>query len=368
MARPKRKKPNHSSPTASDSRGQPQPSATRSPSRFVGYVCVFLLGAAVTLAVAFGFGAFQVAESAHAAQQPAQAPLPDSHFDLLAMSPEELGKVDLALMNLLCAKGLPGSEELDIPAALARLDEWAAKVKFETERHLYRVTDPQYAEHYNHSEARLRAEFIVQVLQEDCGVHYNEARIHDPDTRNPKDTFIHGMIGSDNGGTCASMPVLYTAVGRRLGYPLKLVTAKRHLLLRWDGDGERFNIEGASNGNVNYYPDDYYLTWPLKITEKDKARGEYLISLTPEQELSIFLHARGDCFRSHRRMAEALPAYSESHRRSPNAFAPFRTMQAIFGVDRVPRMHMPQRMPNYMRAPDDPTPKIPMPGSGPRRP
>ncbi|MBN2448658.1 MAG: hypothetical protein JXO22_18170 [Phycisphaerae bacterium] len=284
------------------------------------------------------------------------------------MLPDELANVDLAMMSLLCAKGLPGAEDLDIPAALAKLDEWAAKVKSETERHLYRATDPRYAEHYNHSEARLRAEFIVQVLQEDCGVHYNEARINDPDTRNPKDTFIHGMIDSDNGGTCASMPVIYAAIARRLGYPIKLATAKRHLFLRWEGDGERFNIDGASNVNVNYHPDEYYLTWPLEITEADKARGEYLISLTPEQELSIFLQARGDCFRANGRMPQALAAYSEAHRLMPNALAPLRSMQTVFGIDRMPRMSMPRRIPDHMRGSDDPTPKIPMPGVGPQRP
>jgi hypothetical protein len=334
MARRQRKKSNPAKPTASDSRGQSQPSATRP--RFVSFTGIFALGAALALAVAFSLGVFHVEQPAGAAQSAKPVLTLDSHFDLLAMSPDELAKVDLALMNLLCAKGMPGAEDLDIPAALAKLDEWAAKVKSETERHLYRVTDPRYAEHYNHSEARLRAEFIVQVLQEDCGVHYNEARINDPDTRNPKDTFINGMIDSDNGGTCALMPVIYAAIAQHLGYPIKLATAKRHLFLRWEGSGERFNIEGASNGNVNYYPDDYYLTWPLKITEADKARGEYLVSLTPEQELSIFLQARGDCFRANGRMPQALAAYSEAHRLMPNAFAPLRSMQAVFGVDRTP--------------------------------
>src|SRR5690606_17194252 len=106
----------------------------------------------------------------------------------------------------------PGAENLNIPAVLAKLDEWAAKVKFETERHLYRVTDPRYAEHYKHSEARLRAEFIVQCLQEDCGVHFNMDRVRDVDFSRPQDLFIHGMVNSDNGGTCSSMPVLYAAI------------------------------------------------------------------------------------------------------------------------------------------------------------
>jgi hypothetical protein len=174
-----------------------------------------------------------------------------SYYDLLAMTPEELAKVDLALMNLLCAKGLPGVENLDIPGVLKQLDEWGAKVKLETERHLYRVKDPRYAEHYANSEARLRAEFTVQCLQEDCAVRYNPDRIYDPDFRDSRDMFIHGMLPGANGGTCASMPVMDVAIGRRLGYPMKLVLAHSHILCRWDDARDHFNIEGASNGNVN---------------------------------------------------------------------------------------------------------------------
>ena len=80
---------------------------------------------------------------------------------LLAMPAEQLAQVDIARMNLLCATGLPGAEDLDIDKCLATLDRWATRVKQETERHLYRLTDPAYkehAEHYKHSEARFRAE------------------------------------------------------------------------------------------------------------------------------------------------------------------------------------------------------------------
>lgn len=131
--------------------------------RIVAYALFTLAGAAITstvfLARGEGFSRKQPAPPATASR-----PAPSSYYDLLAMPPAELEKVDLAVVNLLCAKGLPGTENLDIPAILARLDEWAAKVKAETQRHLYRVTDPRYADHYAHSEARLRAEFLVQSL------------------------------------------------------------------------------------------------------------------------------------------------------------------------------------------------------------
>ena len=41
-------------------------------------------------------------------------------------------------MNLLCAQGLPGVDGLGLDAGLVKLDEMAARVRSETERHLYR--------------------------------------------------------------------------------------------------------------------------------------------------------------------------------------------------------------------------------------
>lgn len=286
------------------------------------------------------------------------------------MLPAELADVDFALVNLLCAKGLPGSEDMDIPAILKKLDEWAAKVKFETERHLYRVNDPRYAEHYNHSEARLRAEFIVQVLQEDCCVHYNEARISDPDFRNSQDVFIHGMIGSKNGGTCASMPVLYTAVGRRLGYPMKLVLAHEHIFCRWDDGKERFNIEGASNGGVDYYPDEHYMSWPKPISEASVKSGEFLKSLTPSEELSTFLFDRGICCHKNGRLPEARVAFAEAARLRPQSRNTQNALLAVVAGQRGMQPNRPMREPALPQIiqegnPKDPTPKIPMPGQPP---
>ncbi len=345
--------------------------APESRGRFGPHVVAFALGAALAVGAMLGFAALRSGGLKEGPEEPVSADVPGSHYDLLAMSPDELAKVDFALMNLLCAKGLPGAEDLNIPATLAKLDEWAAKVKFETERHLYRVTDPRYAEHYNHSEARLRAEFIVQVLQEDCGVHYNEARISNPDFRNAQDIFIHGMIGSDNGGTCASMPVLYTAIGRRLGYPMRLVLAREHIFCRWDDGNERFNIEGATNGGIDYYPDQHYMKWPKPISEASVKSGEFLKSLPPAEELSTFLFDRGICCHKNGRLLEARVAFAEAARLRPqsrNTQNALRVVVAGQGGMMQPRrpMREPVLPPMVQQGnPPDPTPKIPTPGRPP---
>lgn len=53
------------------------------------------------------------------------------------MPGESLARVDIAKMNLLCAQGLPGSEWLDIESLLLTIDQMAARVRSETERHAY---------------------------------------------------------------------------------------------------------------------------------------------------------------------------------------------------------------------------------------
>ena len=279
------------------------------------------LALVVSLAAAGYFGFFRT-NSAKTEPQHLYPPLTyaqkvKSLDDLLKMPAESLAYVDIAETNLLCAEGLPGAERLDIAKCLARLDEWAERVRDVTGRHLYRAHDPRWAEHYKHSENWLRVEFLAQVLQEDCGVHYNMQRIRDIDFGNSKDLFIHGMIDDPNGGTCVSMPVMHVAVGRRLGYPLRLVLTKGHVFTRWDDGKERFNIESTGEGGTDSYPDEYYKTWPGKWNAVETRANRYLISLTPAEELACFLGSRVHCLLDNGHAKEALAAYSAARRLAP---------------------------------------------------
>ena len=122
------------------------------------------------------------------------------------------------------------------------------------------------------------------------------------------------------GGTCASMPVMYVAIGRRLGYPLKLVTTNGHIFVRWDGEDhpnpawrERFNIEGAGDG-FSSYDDEHYKNWPFKLTEVQVRANRYLVSLTPAEEFAEFLAARGHCGLDNGQIAFAARCYENAYR------------------------------------------------------
>lgn len=226
---------------------------------------------------------------------------PLSLDDLLSIPESQLGQLDIGWQNLECAAGLPGAEGLDYANCLRLLDEWAAQVHEETEKRvpIFR----QDGAWYNNSEAIFRMVVLVNHLQLECGVRYNPDRIYDPDFTDSRHLFIHGLF-TDHGGTCASMPVFYVAVGRRLGYPLRLVSAKAHVFLRWDDpEGlsdfppERVNIEGATRG-MDSDPDEFYHTWPMRIDPRELESGQYLHSLAPREALASFLALRGNCLQT----------------------------------------------------------------------
>jgi len=249
---------------------------------------------------------------------------PTTLDELLGLPVERLAEVDIARVNLLCASAMPSTSNLDIEHCLAVLDQWAARIAAETDRHLYRLTDPRFAGRWNGSEAHFRAEMLAQVLQEDLGVTYDLTAEGDFSFADPKFAFIHGMIPGPNGeaapgGTCVSMPVLYVAVGRRLGYPLKLALTDSHIFARWDGLDhpnpawrERFNCE-TTNG-FQKYEDDYYRSWPIPVTEAQVRVNGLLLSLDASEEFAQFLAARGHHGFDHGEFGFAARCYENAHR------------------------------------------------------
>jgi hypothetical protein len=241
--------------------------------------------------------------------------------DLAQLNNNELAQIRIEEINLACAAGLRGSEDLDRDACLTKLDEWVDEVRHETQRNWYRFLE--HPADYECSAAYFRILVMITVLQRDLGCMYNPSRISDetfqdpfavnPDFSDSRDLFIHGILFG-NGGTCASMPVLYVAVGRALGYPLALVESKGHLFCRWDdctgvyAPPERFNIEGSGKG-FGSYPDEHYTEWPVKLSELELNSGWYFKSLSPRQELAAFLSTRGACLTDTCRFAEALECF-----------------------------------------------------------
>lgn len=149
-----------------------------------------------------------------------------------------------------------------------------------------------------------------------------------PDSR---DDFIHGVIQA-RGGSCASLPVLYVAVGRRLGYPMRLAKTARHLFARWDDPGgERFNIEISNAGGVDTPPDDHYLDWPMPIRGTPWEEVYRFRSLTPREELAMAWAKRGYCLRDNARRREAVDAFAVAWSLTPNDTLAEGSLQVAMG-------------------------------------
>ena len=235
---------------------------------------------------------------------------------LLPLSNAELAQQDIAAVNLACAVGLPGTETIEIPAALKLLDRWAERVFDLTQRSPWFLQNPAK---YDNSFNLFRIHVLFSVLSREFGFYYSPNCIPENATPRPIDTFIHGLL-QGSGGNCASLPVIFIAVGRRLGYPLKLVKAKLHYFARWDEpEGERFNIEVSQRqGSFDCYSDDHYRNWPHPIAPEREAEGSFLISLSPWQELAAFLNERGFCWRWLENYQAATEAFLQAKMMEPD--------------------------------------------------
>ncbi|MSR56698.1 MAG: hypothetical protein EXS05_03375 [Planctomycetaceae bacterium] len=227
-----------------------------------------------------------------------------------------LESYDILALSFYGARGLPGTEHSNLERWYSKRDAWVYRVQFETARHLYRFdskSEPPTDTFYGNSLGRFLCYFMLQVLQEDCGVRYHPDRKMNPASCKPADVFAHGIMDDDGeGGTCASMPIVYVSVGRRLGYPVHLVETRGHLFCRWDDPKgtkirwrnpditlrvppERFNFDGSGEG-ISYRSDDYYKTWPEPWTKFEIEHDCYLHTRTARQALAAFLIERGECF------------------------------------------------------------------------
>jgi hypothetical protein len=188
---------------------------------------------------------------------------------LVRLSDPELGQIDLAEVNLGCAADLPDAAPLPYAECLDRLNHYARCVQHYTDRRMPEFRNQPKA--YDCSEGIFRMVCLVTLLQRQFGVGYNPAKTGEDAPFDTADTFIHGALVGD-GGTCASLPVIYAAVGRRLGYPLKLVSTNCHGFVRWDQPGgERFNIEVNDTG-LNCDPDGYYRTGRYAVSPESNGR------------------------------------------------------------------------------------------------
>jgi hypothetical protein len=240
-----------------------------------------------------------------------------------SQSDEQLAKQDIAKWNLEAADGLPPVGRLDPEKILKTLDEWTEVIAKETRRKIrIRRKFAAYREfsYRNLTDAQFKMLILVCTLQDELGVRYNRPFTDGPyDGTDARNLFIHGLV-EGFGGTCVSMPVLYTAIARRLDYPVSVVATKGHSFCRWEGQGERFNVEATCPG-LGLRTDEHYWKWPYPMSDFERANFGHMESFSPRRELAEFIHLRGICLFEHLLLWPALLAYQQAHLLMPHHIA-----------------------------------------------
>lgn len=253
---------------------------------------------------------------------------PATFKELVAMDREQLERVDIGRMNLLCANEASPDDDLDVEGLLGKLDEWADHCRRAEIR--FRKSFEKNPTRYDDSYAKFKAVNLVLTIKEDFKCRYQMRLVHSgamADINSPaffkdyNDVFIAGLLRRRR-GTCSSYPVLIAALGRRLGYPIFLKATRGHLLCEWDDGVERFNIDTNGNG-VDTPPDEYYLKSPIGamdgMSAADIEREYFMRPLGNWESLGMFIETTGYCHEANGRMDKAIEAYNLALRYLPNS-------------------------------------------------
>jgi regulator of sirC expression with transglutaminase-like and TPR domain len=210
-------------------------------------------------------------------------------YDLIDLTDAELEKVDIVELNLAVARQLPQCRDLDVRRYQKTVDDWAAWVKHEIDRHWYRFE--QNPGEYKDSRAYFCALMMCTVIGQYYQVGYDRESFS---FEKPEDLFIHGVIDRRR-GTCVSLPLLHIAIGQRLGYPIRAVFVPGHTFCRWDdpATGERLNIEAANQGGLTDHDDEHYRHWPYEVDPRWERDHHVLKSLTMREHLGIMVGCLG---------------------------------------------------------------------------
>jgi hypothetical protein len=92
-----------------------------------------------------------------------------------------------------------------------------------------------------------------------------------------------------------------------------------------DGEGARLSVDEQPLADTlppgpsidGESADDYYRHWPFEVSAAEEAAEGYLKSLSPAEELAVFLCIRGMCLREAGRLKEAAESFAAAARLSP---------------------------------------------------
>lgn len=217
-------------------------------------------------------------------------------WQLLALSDRELEKVDLIVLNLTVARGIPALSTLDIEQYRRIVDGW-------TEQFSRRLLSAERSFHQTPSKWKhdiwfFRVGMLAGFLGHEVGINYIDEQKHAQTVRytNPSDLFLNGLIDSKT-GTCGNMAALHVAIARRMSWPVSLAAVGSHFISRYDDGKVHHNIEVTDThpGAFASGADDDYIR-RQNLPRKAITCGSDLRRLSAREMLGTFLALRARHF------------------------------------------------------------------------
>ena len=127
---------------------------------------------------------------------------------------------------------------------------------------------------------------LLMIYQADGSRKRRNAKNEEEQINNRISPFLLSTLLDDQAGCCASLSILYLAVGRRIGLPLSLVLLPDHAFVRLDVDN-KINIE-VTNSGVEVTDKEYRYNYTQKLQKP------YMTDLSLKQEIGFLFLNRGN--------------------------------------------------------------------------
>lgn len=264
--------------------------------RFAAVLLPFVFGVVLTAA---GFLIYLQAGVVRGTSQAPSYISPDAGHrtvaQLMALPDAELEKVDIVEMSVAVAREISGCENLDYQHYKQVVDGWASDVsRWMTVAEGNFEKSPQ---EWRNDINFFRLGLLATYLTRERGVRYHEKYSQEQkDGKNskyeePGAVLVHGLIDTLR-GTCATMPVLHVAIGRRLGWPVSLASVGPHYVCRYDDGKVHYNIEATYTGPGFVADSDQDYIKNDGLPQKAVTTGSDFRSLTAREMLGVFVGMR----------------------------------------------------------------------------
>jgi len=126
--------------------------------------------------------------------------------------------------------------------------------------------------------------------------------------------FFLNKVLDDKKGSCIGLSTLYLSLAEELDLPIYGVNLPQHMIVRWDDDKFKRNIETTIKGSE--FPDSFYIKYK-NIPKESIEKEVYLRNLSKKEVVGIILNNRGSAYYTKEDLERAIQDYNNAIKLNP---------------------------------------------------